>query len=406
MQHSSTVVKKWKVDYFRIALFLWLVCIIIVSVRAFLKPYNHSVYPIYSFAVSNWISGQSTYFTEAPREQDVYRYAPGVTVLFVPLHFLGDAVGSVVWRWINVLWFLWASFRWFQCFCNSEKNELRLGVFLLLIMPLSLTSLNNGQVNLLMMSGFLMGLCLIQEGKHFLAGLCLSLAVVLKIYPLFLVVLIMLAFPFRFLVGFLAGGIFFLLIPFFFQYPSFVFSQYTEWIESLTSSDRSNWELEKSYRDLWLVIRYYGLPISQIGYKVVQLITALGVCAVILIGRVQGLSRNKLALLVTGLGPCWLTLFGPSSESSTYVILAPAIAYALIYLKRSVHSFLWIFSSLGVILFLLALGGGVIVGTTKIHAMGFHPLGALLFFIQYLVLAVIWIRVGGVKNNEAKKIYS
>lgn len=54
-------------------------------------------------------------------------------------------------------------------------------------MPLSLTSFNNGQVNLLMMGGILLGLALVLEGKYFWAGCALSVGVIFKIFPLFIV---------------------------------------------------------------------------------------------------------------------------------------------------------------------------------------------------------------------------
>jgi len=148
--------------------------------------------------------------------------------------------------------------------------------------------------------------------------------------------------------------------------------------------------LEAAYRDFWLIIRYFNLPISHEFYRGIQVLTALGVSAVVLGARFKEVGANKLSLLIVGLGFGWLTLFGPSTESSTYVILSPAFAYAILELLRSRLISQWIFSAMGVIFFILAIGAGVFTGANKIHAIGFHPMGALLFFIQYLVFAYIW----------------
>ena len=123
------------------------------------------------------------------------------------------------------------------------------------------------------------------------------------------------------------------------------------------------------------------------------MLTALGVSAVVLGARFKGVSTDKLSLLIVGLGFGWLTLFGPSTESSTYVILAPAFAYAILEVFRARVISQWIFSAMGVTFFILAIGAGVFAGANKIHEIGFHPMGASLFFIQYLVFAYIWIKV-------------
>ena len=384
-----------KINFLHLAIILWVICAAIVSVRAYLKPYNHSVYHIYSHAVSNWCNGISTYQLE-PSEgipRDVYRYCPPATILIMPFYYLGDSLGGVVWRLIGLAFFLYGFYRWFRSVANFGDDNKSLGQAFLLLMPLSLTSFNNGQVNLLMMGGLLLGLALVLEGKYFWAGCALSVGVIFKIFPLFIVFLMVLAFPWKFLPGFLFGILTLCLAPFLFQSPTYAYSQYVEWLGTLKSGDRSMLILEVAYRDFWLIIRYFNLPISHEFYRGIQVLTALGVSAVVLWARFKGVSTDKLSLLIVGLGFGWLTLFGPSTESSTYVILAPAFAYAILEGFRSQMISRWIFSAMGVIFFILAIGAGVFAGANKMHAIGFHPMGAALFFIQYLAFAFIWIKL-------------
>jgi len=384
-----------KINFLHLAIILWVICAAIVSVRAYLKPYNHSVYHIYSHAVSNWCNGISTYQLE-PSEgipRDVYRYCPPATILFLPFYYLGDALGGVVWRLIGLAFFLYGFYRWFRSASNLGHDNKSLGQAFLLLIPLTLTSFNNGQVNLLMMGGLLLGLALVLEGKYFWAGCALSVGVIFKIFPLFIVFLMVLAFPWNFLPGFLFGILTLCVAPFLFQSPTYAYSQYVEWLGTLKSGDRSMLILEAAYRDFWLIIRYFNLPISHEVYRGIQVLTALGVSAVVLGARFKGVSTDKLSLLIVGLGFGWLTLFGPSTESSTYVILAPAFAYAILEVFRARLISQWIFSAMGVIFFILAIGAGVFAGANKIHAIGFHPMGAAFFFIQYLVFAYIWSKV-------------
>lgn len=66
--------------------------------------------------------------------------------------------------------FLYGFYRWFRSAANLGDENKSLGQAFLLLMPLSLTSFNNGQVNLLMMGGILLGLALVLEENIFGRG--------------------------------------------------------------------------------------------------------------------------------------------------------------------------------------------------------------------------------------------
>ncbi len=390
---SPLVVTRKKIDFLKLAIIIWVVCSVIISIRVFLKPYGHTVFHIYSHAAFNWLNGVSTYQLEPSGEihRDVYRYCPPVTIMFIPFYFLGDAIGGVAWRLIGIVVFLLAFYRWAFYATNIGKDNQCLGISLILLMPLTLTSFNNGQVNLHMMAALLLGLSLLVEKKYLGAGLALSVGVIFKLFPLFIVFLALLAFSWQFFSGFILGIVLLGIVPFFCQSPNYVCSQYLEWFDALKSGDRSMYILEVAYRDFWLIIRYFNLPVSHEMYRLIQVLTACFVVALIFAARLKGLSLKKLAILVVGLGFSWLTLFGPSTESSTYIILAPGFAIAILEGVKSRLISRWIFSASGVIFFILAIGGGVLADTSKIHAVGFHPMGAFLFFIQYVCFACAWI---------------
>jgi len=62
-------------------------------------------------------------------------------------------------------------------------------------------------------------------------------------------------------------------------------------------------------------------------YVVIQLAvgTAIGVVAVV--GKIRHWPIQPLIAWIFSLSCCWMTLFGPATESATYVLIAPATAW-------------------------------------------------------------------------------
>jgi hypothetical protein len=83
-----------------------------------------------------------------------------------------------------------------------------------------------------------------------------------------------------------------------------------------------------AYRDLGLLCRLLHLPLSRAGYMAVEVLGGAGVLLVCLLGRGAGWSSRQLLRAVLTLSTCWMTLLGPATESCTYILLAPALAWA------------------------------------------------------------------------------
>src|SRR5205085_10412025 len=54
------------------------------------------------------------------------------------------------------------------------------------------------------------------------------------------------------------------------------------------------------------------------------------VAGVALVGQRRHWPRQHLVQTLLALGCCWMVVFGPSTESSTFMLLAPALAWALV----------------------------------------------------------------------------
>jgi hypothetical protein len=136
------------------------------------------------------------------------------------------------------------------------------------------------------------------------------------------------------------------------------------------------WPWGIAYRDLWLLFRLWGVPLGRAGYLSVQLGMAGIFAAGCVAGRRLGWTRKVLLAMVWALGAAWMMLCGPATESCTYIVLAPALTWALVAEagKGLAPAYL---AAYGLLL------GGVVAGllphTSHLHSYGMQPLGALFF---------------------------
>jgi hypothetical protein len=211
----------------------------------------------------------------------------------------------------------------------------------------------------------------------------------LKLYPIAVGLLLVLVYPRQLswrLALMLLGAA---LLPFCFQRPAYVLDQYQQWFHLLGSDDRKDFPLDAAYRDLWLLFRVARVPITATAYLAIQLMTA-GACALLCLGA-NWLRLSKTQQLTTALmlGCCWMTLCGPATESSSFVQLAPALAWGLVAARRDNWPvpIRWL-PAASALAFTPGLLAGLTPWTGQIHSLGFHPLATLLLFIAYIAVTI------------------
>jgi hypothetical protein len=369
------------------AVAIWAVCLVVVCIRVALRPGSGSVYPCYAEAGQRWLAGQPVY-----QDPHGYRYSPSVTPLFAALSLLPDRAAEVLWRLFSAAVYLGA-LAWWTRLLPLSLTPAQKAVLFLLTVPLSLGSLNNGQANLLV-AGLLVGGVAATIQEHWtLASVFLVVPCLFKVYPAVIALLVLALYPRKLalrLSGALAVG---LALPFLVQQPGRVFDQYAAWIANLNVDDRTAWPLEHGYRDLWQLCRLWHVPLSHGGYLAVQLVCAVGVATICLAGRRAGWPSRRLLATVLALGSSWMMLFGPATESSTFVMLAPPLAWAVLesWITRPSS---WTRGSLVVAygLFLAAFIVNWFPFVLRAHALGLHPLATLIFFGTSLSLAGAGLR--------------
>src|SRR5262249_17349964 len=170
----------------------------------------------------------------------------------------------------------------------------QIGILFLLIMPISLGSLNNGQANLLVIGLLLAGLAAITSQRWPLAGGVIALACLIKIYPIAIALLLGILYPRRFFVWFLLALATGLLLPFVLQDPRYVFAQYQDWIVYLQRDDRSNWNAEGGYKDLRLLLTLWLAKPSPAVYTALQLLGAAACAAACVLVRFAHWPQRRL----------------------------------------------------------------------------------------------------------------
>jgi hypothetical protein len=372
----------------RLAVLVWSGVVGFVCVRAAIQPSKHTVYPIFARAGGHWLSGKNLYFPDLSEPfLDPYRYSPLVAAALVPFHSLPDEIGGILWRLLNAAAFLAAWAWWLRSAAPISLTERQIAWLFLLVVPLALNSLNNGQANLLVTGLLLATVTAACHQRWWAAASFMAVATALKVYPLALGLLIAAVYPRRFTPRLFVALAVAALLPFALQRAHFVLQQYQDWFTFLGQDDRKGRELNLAYRDLWLLFRVWQVPVASGVYLTIQLGVAAFCALLCVAGRLRGWSARPLLTTTLTLGTCWMTLCGPATESCSYVILAPALAWALVAGRDAgwttpVRALSW--GCFG--LLVAALLAGIGPGAARFHALGPQPLGALLLFAGYLLV--------------------
>ena len=244
-----------------------------------------------------------------------------------PMARLPLKLASISWRLVGVFCFL-AALRW-TCRVGvpdkfaSEKSPL----IFLLILPLSLGNLNNGQANVLVLATLLAAIAAVMRGCWMAAAIVLTIAVMIKIYPLAIALLLVVMFPRQLLWRFALCLIVAVALPFALQKFDYVTRQYNDWLLYLRTEDRSSRSLSEWYNDLRLLFRVWFVPLSTMTYVIIQLAAGAAIAVLAVVGKIRHWPMQLLIAWIFSLSCCWMTLLGPATESATYVLIAPATAW-------------------------------------------------------------------------------
>ena len=364
---------------------LWLALVVGVLIRSLLKPGSGTVFPIFHTAGARWLHGENLYSGGTD-----YLYSPLVAALFSPLALMPFWLANIVWRLGVVAAYLAAVRAWLR---NDGGGTARIParnhplVFLILL-PLSIGSINNAQANPLVVALVMFAVIATRSARWAFAALCIGIIAYLKIYPLAAGLLLCVIFPrklsWRLGVALLALGV----LSFILQKPAYVAEQYQNWVATRRVDER-HYDVMNRPRDLWTLLAACGIELNLRLYFVIQILGGGVIAALCFLGRLKNWSNDRLLTLIFTLVCCWMLLLGPATESSTYILLAPAVSLAAVEaFSRPFPR--WMRALIATVLTILIGGAAFIAFAGRrrdLWSMSVQQIGTVLF----AVFALAWV---------------
>ncbi|MFO0876665.1 MAG: glycosyltransferase family 87 protein [Gemmataceae bacterium] len=363
---------------------VWVVLLAAVCIRPLFQPGRSDLTLLWVSSAQLWSQGQSPYNTVD--EFVNFRYGPPLAALFLPLSWVPTGVAIVGWRLLSAAVLLGGLAVWMREAAPRSMDRKTTAWVFLLLAPLALGSLNNGQANALLAGLFLWTLIGVNRRAWNLAALCLALAIWLKVYPVALALLLVLVHPVQLGLRVPFFVVLLGLLPYLTQGPDYVTEMYVTWWNVIRQGDVSRrfLPLENAYRDLLLLIRLWKVNISLGQYTLLQAVGALACAVLCLHGLVRRLPTRVQYLRIYTCVLVWIMLLGPATESNTYVLMAPLLCWWAVQVHEAgpaASRYL-----LGNALFLLYLCVVTVAGPsgrTVFLAAGLQPMAALLFACAY-----------------------
>jgi hypothetical protein len=254
---------------------------------------------------------------------------PLVAALYSPFAIISQSLSEVLWRLllgVTLPLSLWYNGRALFGFSKSQ-----FACAFLLILPLTLSNLNNGQANLILIVLFLVATATALQSLWWACALSSSLVVYWKIYPVVFALLLTTIFPKKLTLRIFLAVVGLFIISLTLQKPLYVLREYGSWVVHLASDRRRVNEYYGKWRDFYLLLRLIGIPISLVWWKVVEVIGAVVAAAICLVGSIRRWPPVTLVFTALSLAIVWMLLFGPATEAATYVLIAVPSSYLLVF---------------------------------------------------------------------------
>ena len=294
-----------------------------MSVYLIVHPDRTGVVPNYRNASTHWWASQNIYESGTHG----FLYVPTFAVLFTPFNLIQPAVlGEILWRLFGFALFGWAL--WMLARVLNTQHG-RLGItaptfmyIVLLAVPASLASLNNGQTNLSLSAVLVLAALALRDEKWSVAALLLTAALILK--PIALAPCLLAFAVFSPVRGYLLGGMIGA-VALGFLHPDLTYA----WHQTVGFGHK----LFDSYTpenlrvsDLFGIFQKANVPTP---FRVDTITRGLASLAALWFCwwkyRRGHIPKASWALWV---GSCIiLTVFNPRAETNSYVLISPLLAY-------------------------------------------------------------------------------
>ena len=298
-----------------------------MAIYLILNPTRTGVVPNYRFAATNWWISESMY----PGGTHGFLYLPQFAVLFTPFNLIQPPVlGEILWRAMGFGLFGFALLRLAQIVSPathdsrspSSPHAPAFFLLVLLAVPASLASINNGQTNLPLSACFVLTFLAIRDRKWATAAALLSVCLVLKPLALAPWLLAFAVFP-SMRMPLLYGVLALLVIGVIHPNLSYAWSQ---WMEFGTKLFHSYTPENLRVSDIFGMLEKAGISNNLSVNSSSRALGSLVALAFVWIRfRQKGLAAGSWALAVVTV--LILTIFNPRAETNSYVLVSPLLAY-------------------------------------------------------------------------------
>lgn len=371
-----------------IAIIVWMILLGVVLDKVIqiesISTQARSVYPLFYNVGRAWADGRSVYAGVC----EYYLYWPGFAALISIITVLPFHYSVIVWVVLSIGMLFYSLFMLGRVvFCYNN----RVGVLLLLAVPLAFEGLYNQQSNAIVISSVLFGSVLLLKKRYWLGAALVVIASIAKIAPVSFALMFLLLFPKELWWRYIIVTIGLLCLPLFLGDIKYVWSQYCEWIDILQNNISRRWQ----YRDLWTLYELcvngevVDEPVAY-WYRGIQFIGAAflaGKC--IWMKYYRKYSRKEMIVFVIMSASVWWLLLGPSTEIATCVVSVGVAGLGVMLARLSRIG--WYYMLFAYICVAVGSSGDyeyhIRQFTTSDWIYGLLPFGALLMYIWVFVFS-------------------
>jgi hypothetical protein len=263
-----------------------------------------------------------------------FLYLPQFAVLFTPFNLIQPPViGEILWRAMGFGLFAFALLHLAQIVpltgsdsqSPSSQRALAFFVLVLLAVPASLASINNGQTNLPLSACLVLTFLAIRDQKWGTASTLLTVCLVLKPLALAPWLLAFAVFP-SIRVPLLCALPALLVIGMIHPNPAYAWSQWMEFTNKIAHAYTPE-NLRVS--DIFGMLEKAGIPNAFPVNSISRALASFAALAFVWIrSRQLGLAAGSWALAVVTV--LVLTIFNPRAETNSYVLISPLLAYVAV----------------------------------------------------------------------------
>jgi hypothetical protein len=306
---------------------VWIILFLVIGIMVASRPLKRTVTPLYHEASANWWAGRELY--DGPQGMN---YMPHFAVLFSPFHALPVPLGDLLWRAAAMVLLAHGSWRILRRHFGDKAMSGFMGLSVL-ILPLCLGAIRNGQANAMFGGLTLSAIACLSDRQKWRAAALMALATMVKPLGIVLMLLTPALYPTMILplAASLAGC---LVFPFLFGAPDYVISQHQSFLKNISSCATL---VENRFADINGIIRAFGGELPGKVSKLLRVGAGAGFLGLCYFGGHRAREPVR-SLWLYALAAGYLMLFNPMNEHNSYVIFAPALGLWAVWLIQELDT--------------------------------------------------------------------